>query len=283
MQFSAAVGRVIPMEMDKDYKIVKLKLDVIFKRVFGDENDTDIIAAFVSALLDIPQESIKNIYIRNTELTPEYFKLKFGRLDLKLEVDGKIVNIEMQVNAEPDFKDRTLFYWSKMFSGGLKDGDMYDSLKKTICINIINFNLFKDRKDYHSCYVPMEVKHHDILSDKAAIHFFELRKVNKARQHKPVEDWLDLINAETVGDLMAIQEETKIPEVKKTIVKLITLSGDEKVREEAYYREKQLHDEASALGYARSEGRAEERAYLVERMRKVGISEEQVRRVLGES
>ena len=275
------------MEMDKDYKIVKLKLDVIFKRVFGDENDTDIIAAFVSALLDIPQESIKNIYIRNTELTPEYFKLKFGRLDLKLEVDGKIVNIEMQVNAEPDFKDRTLFYWSKMFSGGLKDGDMYDSLKKTICINIINFNLFKDRKDYHSCYVPMEVKHHDILSDKAAIHFFELRKVNKARQHKPVEDWLDLINAETVGDLMAIQEETKIPEVKKTIVKLITLSGDEKVREEAYYREKQLHDEASALGQARregrAEGRAEERAYLIERMRKSGISEDQVKRVLGES
>ena len=83
VRFSAAVGRVIPMEMDKDYKIVKLKLDVIFKRVFGDENDTDIIAAFVSALLDIPQESIKNIYIRNTELTPEYFKLKFGRLDLK--------------------------------------------------------------------------------------------------------------------------------------------------------------------------------------------------------
>ncbi len=273
--------------MNNEDKIVKLKLDVIFKRVFGDENDTDIIAAFVSALLEIPQESIRNIFIRNTELTPDYFKLKFGRLDLKLEVDGKIVNIEMQVNAEPDFKDRTLFYWSKMFSGGLKDGDMYDSLKKTICINIINFNLFKDRKDYHSCYVPMEVKHHDILSDKAAIHFFELRKVNKARQHKPVEDWLDLINAETVGDLMAIQEETKIPEVKKTIVKLITLSGDEKVREEAYYREKQLHDEASALGQARregrAEGRAEERAYLIERMRKSGISEDQVKRVLGES
>ena len=86
---------------------------------------------------------------------------------------------------------------------------------------------------------------------------------------------------------MAIQEETKIPEVKKTIVKLITLSGDEKVREEAYYREKQLHDEASALGQARregrAEGRAEERAYLIERMRKSGISEDQVKRVLGES
>ena len=62
--------------MNNEDKIVKLKLDVIFKRVFGDENDTDIIAAFVSALLEIPQESIRNIFIRNTELTPDYFKLK---------------------------------------------------------------------------------------------------------------------------------------------------------------------------------------------------------------
>ena len=59
--------------MNNEDKIVKLKLDVIFKRVFGDENDTDIIAAFVSALLEIPQESIRNIFIRNTELTPDYF------------------------------------------------------------------------------------------------------------------------------------------------------------------------------------------------------------------
>ena len=266
--------------MNNEDKIVKLKLDVIFKRVFGDENNTDIIAAFVAALLDIPQESIKNIYIKNSELSPDYFELKFGRFDLKLDVDGRTVNIEMQVNFEPDFKDRTLFYWAKMFGGELKSGDMYNNLKKTICINIINFNLFNDREDYHSCYVPMEVKYHDVLSDKAEIHFFELRKVDKARKHEPVEDWLDLINAETVGDLMAIQEETKIPEVKKTIVKLITLSGDEKVREEAYYREKQLHDEASALGAAEARGEArgeaKKLAEIISIMRENGFTEEQI-------
>ena len=35
------------------------------------------------------------------------------------------------------------------------------------------------------------------------------------------------------------------------------LSADEKVRQEAYYREKRLHDEANALGGARKEGIAE--------------------------
>ena len=126
--------------MNYEDKIVKLKLDVIFKRVFGDENETDIIAAFISALLDIPRESIRQINIRNTELNPEYFNQKFGRLDLRLDIDGKIVNIEMQVNFEPDFKDRTLFYWAKMFSSELKSGDMYENLRKTICINIISLN-----------------------------------------------------------------------------------------------------------------------------------------------
>ena len=96
--------------MDKDTKIVKLKLDIIFKRVFGNEKNKDIIAAFLSDLLEIPRESIKAIYFSNVELAPEYIDQKFSRLDLKLDVDGRIINIEMQVNSEPFFKERTLFY-----------------------------------------------------------------------------------------------------------------------------------------------------------------------------
>ena len=56
---------------------------------------------------------------------------------------------------------------------------------------------------------------------------------------------------------MEIQNTTAIPEIKKTIVIVRHLSGDEKVRQEAYYREKRLHDEATALGHARREGLAE--------------------------
>lgn len=56
--------------MSRDNMIVKLKLDVVFKRMFGDENNKDIIAAFVAALLEIPQESIREIYINNVEMGP---------------------------------------------------------------------------------------------------------------------------------------------------------------------------------------------------------------------
>ena len=43
--------------MNRETKIVKLKLDIIFKRIFGNEKNEDIIAAFVSDLLEIPRSS----------------------------------------------------------------------------------------------------------------------------------------------------------------------------------------------------------------------------------
>ena len=93
---------------------------------------------------------------------------------------------------------------------------------------------------------------------------------------------------------MAIQQSTTIPEVKDTIVMLRQLNADDKVREEAYYREKQLHDEASALGGAKREGFAEgkavgceegrekERRAIIERLRKKGFSDEEIMDMIGE-
>ena len=273
--------------IDRSAKIVKLKLDIIFKKVFGDEKNEDIIASFISSLLEIPRESIKKIYIENVELPPEQLDQKFSRLDLRLDIDGRLVNIEMQVNRETDFNERTLFYWSKLYSEELKESEPYGTLKQTICINIINFNQFSCL-DYHSHFKVLETERHEVLSDKFSIHFFELKKIKSAAKNKPMEDWLNLINAETEGDLMDIQKSTEIPEVQKTIVMLRTLSADEKTRQEVYYREKRLHDEANALYSARAEGLAEGRAEgrtdrdneLIEKWRKKGFTEEQIKELL---
>ena len=291
--------------MSEGKPIVKLKLDVIFKRIFGDEKNSDIIAAMLSALLEIPRDSIKSIEIANVEIPPEYYDQKFSRLDLRLNVDDRIVNVEMQVNYEFDFRERTLFYWSKIYSGGLKTGEEYAELKPTYCVNIINFNLF-DCDDYHSHFKVMEETRHEVLSEKFAIHFFELKKINNMQKNKEMEDWLHLINAETEDDLMAIQQTTAIPEVRNTIVKLRQLSADEQIRMEAYYREKRLHDEVSALGSARREGMAEGipkgmaegisigekkgraegakslRESLVRKWRQSGMTEEQIKALLEE-
>ena len=102
-------------------------------------------------------------------------------------------------------------------------------------------------------------------------------------------------------------------EIGDTIVMLRELSADDKIRQEAYYREKRLHDEATALGHARREGeaigmakgeqigmakgeqigmakgeqigmakgRAAEKIALAEMMRQKGYTEAQIRELLG--
>ncbi|MGN0630887.1 MAG: hypothetical protein ACI4JN_06125 [Ruminococcus sp.] len=64
------------------------------------------------------------------------------------------------------------------------------------------------------------------------------------------------------------------------------MSASEKIRQEAEYREKMLHDEASALSGARMEGRAEgkaeERQAIAFKMRNQGFTEEQIKAILGE-
>ncbi len=271
--------------MNKEEKIVKLKIDIIFKRVFGNKNNADIIAAFLSDILDIPRNRITNVEIRNVELAPEEIDQKFSRLDLNLTVDGRKINIEMQVNKDAAYKERTLYYWSKLYSDDLKSGEDYSVLSQTICVNIINFNLF-DCDNYHSHFIIREKERDEMLTDKFAIHFFELKKVGKYKKNNRMEDWLTLIDAETEGDLMALQQSTSIPEIKQTIVILREMSADEQIREEARRRERRLHDEATALNHAKNEGRAEGKAErdaeLVEMWRKKGYTEEQIKDLLSE-
>ena len=84
---------------------------------------------------------------------------------------------------------------------------------------------------------------------------------------------------------MALELSTKIPEVKDVIEQIRELSADEKLRREAFYREKRLHDEANAINGSRREGirigRAEERNKMIEVMRLKGYSEEQIDDILG--
>ena len=75
------------------------------------------------------------------------------------------------------------------------------------------------------------------------------------------------------------------------------LSADEKLRREAFYREKRLHDEANAINgsrregirigraegekIGRAEGRAEKEKEFVKAMRLKGYSEEQINDIFG--
>lgn len=245
--------------MGREKHFVKLKLDIIFKKVFGDKDNKEALASLLSALLEIPMEEIGEITLDNVEMPPEMYETKFSRLDLKLTLDGRVIDIEIQITNQEDFKERSLFYWAKMFSKNLKAGDEYKKLPQTICINIINFNMF-DCEDYLSTFEIFEKSRHERLTDRLSINFFELKKVGKYPKNKPMDEWLTLINAESEEDLMSIEKSTTNEAIKNVVVKLREYNADERVQLQAEIREEALHEEASRIASAMNEGKAEGRA-----------------------
>ena len=237
--------------------VVSAKLDVIFKKIFTENRD--MLHDFISAILDIPSEKITEITITNPELPPESALGKFSRLDLSLKVDDKLVNVEIQVKEHADYRDRTLFYWAKLYTSELKSGEDYGDLKQTIAINIINFNMFSG-ENYHNEVVTTIKDTGEIFSDKFSIHFFELKKISRKPNPKNRKElWLQYINADKEEELAMI-ENTNVPIMQKAVRVIYDMSEDTRVREIARMREKALHDEATYLKEAREEGFAKEYA-----------------------
>ncbi len=122
-------------------KIAKPKLDLVFKKIFGNVNNIDLLTDFLASVLDVPTDSIQKVEIIDNEIIPDTIEKKFSRLDLLILVNNEYVNIEIQVNNYND-KERTLFYWAKVYTNQLGKGEDYISLQDTIAINIVDFKLF---------------------------------------------------------------------------------------------------------------------------------------------
>lgn len=274
--------------------VIKAKLDIVFKKLFT--SDDDILRAFVGDMLDIPRGIIKQIKVENPNIMPYLIDGKQSQLDLKMSVDDNIVNVEVQICNKGDFKERALYYWSKIYTNELKKGEDYSELKKTISINILNFKLF-DCKEVGSRFSLLEETRHEQLTDKCSILFFELTKINnKVDKDDRKKLWLQLINAETEEELDML-ENTGVPEIQKAVVILHEMSADEQMREMARLREKAILDERSAMNFARKEGRQEglqegmqkgetkgrqkRDAELLAKMRQMGYTEEQIHNLLG--
>ncbi|MCM1315230.1 MAG: Rpn family recombination-promoting nuclease/putative transposase [Alistipes senegalensis] len=257
--------------------VISAKLDIIFKKLFS-ENE-DLLHDFLASILEIPNDSIKKIKIINPELSLEAVENKFSRLDLNMMIDDKLVNVEIQIYNDPDYRDRALFYWAKLYTSELKSGDSYSMLKQAITVNIINFNMFEST-DYHTEVAAMIKGTGEVYSDKFKMHFFELKKVDKRlNKDNRRELWLQFINADSEEEFDMLSQ-TNVPVIQKAVQVIYDMSEDAKIRENARIREKALHDEASLMQGAERKGRTEERAEIIESLKAYGMTDEQIKEAL---
>ena len=256
---------------------VKPKIDLAFKKIFS-ENE-QILKALIAVILNIPIESIKNMQLGNTEILPQNLDSNFCRLDLKVTMDNRIIDIEIQLSNQGNFQNRALYYWSKLFSGSLDKGSRFRELPEAIVISFIDFDLFSC-SSYHSHFVLKEVTRNELLTDKLSIHFFELNKLpREVDKNNQLESWLKLIGAETYEELLDL-EGSEFSEFKEALTYVKNLNSDDKFKARLDMYEDALLNERSALSYAEDKGMEIERDRMINSMKKSGLDEATIRKVL---
>lgn len=229
------------------------------------KKNKDLLIAFLSAVLGVPKEEFEGIEIINSELLREFAEDKKGILDVRVKTSqGKQIDIEIQILPTEFMPERTLFYWSKMYTSQVKPGDTYDLLQKCITINIVDFKCTPLSKLY-SRYHLTEDETGYRLTDILEVHFLEIPKLIDSEiprdESDPIVEWMEFLDAKSQGVIEMLAEKNK--DIKKAYDILQIISKDEKARMRYEAREAELRDQLTRIKTAKREGRAEGKAETI--------------------
>ena len=263
------------------------KMDFVFKNIFGSEKHPNILISFLNATLK-PKDLITEVEIKNTDLNKGYIEDKFSRLDVKATTNNnEIINIEIQLKNEYNMIKRSLYYWSKLYSEQLNEGEDYSLLKRTICINILNFKYLKTRM-FHSVYRMKEIHTNEELSDIQEIHFIEIPKLEDGSDEKDMlVAWIEFLKNPESEKVRSL--EMSVDEIREAKDELIKMSNDDTQRELYEMRAKTLRDKISALNEAerkgikkgREEGEKNKAIEIAKSLIKLGLDKEAIAKSTG--
>jgi predicted transposase/invertase (TIGR01784 family) len=164
--------------------IINPRVDFAFKKLFGSEENKDLLMSLINAIVS-EEEQVVEVELKNPYNLADYQAGKMSILDIKAKSEkGRWYNVEMQISEDYNFDKRAIYYWAKLVTEQLSEGMMFKELKKTISINILDFNFIPDTTEFHTIYkiINTATGKDDKLHDIFELHYIELRKFNKTNE-----------------------------------------------------------------------------------------------------
>ena len=143
-------------------KFLNPKNDIAFHRIFGTEQNKDILIHFINDVLELKGgDSIKEVTFLPTIQTPEIAAKKQSIVDvLCKDENGVQLIIEMQVSPQEGFEKRAQYYAAKAYSQQLnkvkEEGARYIDLKAVVFIAICDHIIFTDKIFYKSDHIILD-------------------------------------------------------------------------------------------------------------------------------
>jgi predicted transposase/invertase (TIGR01784 family) len=158
--------------------ILPPKSNTVFQLLFGDPRNIDLLADFLKAVLDVPDDEYRNITIVNPVLLPEYPDKKLSIVDLRVKTrSGQTIHVEIQCDPVPAMRSRLVFYDSGMITGQIDVGDKYQFLKRVISILITDYPLIPESPCYHHRFTLYDHRGAGEFTDLIEIRTLELTKI----------------------------------------------------------------------------------------------------------
>ena len=229
--------------------------DYLFKFVFGRAERKRITLSFLNAILDLDGAAeLTDITFIDREIEPQFEEDKLSRLDIYgILSDGSQINIEVQLINRYNMEKRTLYYWAKMYQT-IRKGEEYQALRRSITINLLNFNLLP-QENPHNMYGLYDISSGHRLTEDIEIHFLEMPKFKckSIQEMMRLEKWLAYFSNklnERETEELAMSETA----IKEALHAEHIFMQDEVERRQYEQREKALRDYISDMRGSHAEG-----------------------------
>lgn len=216
----------IPHNMTNDY---------MFRYIL--QKNEKVLKGLISSLLNLEPAQIQKIIIQNPINLSEDISAKDFIMDIKVLLNDKsLINLEMQVNNEHNWAERSLSYLCRTFDH-LYRGQDYEEALPVHHIGFLDFTLFPDYPEFYATYQLLNIKTHYLYSSKFSLSVIDLNQIDLATVEDKlygIDHWARLFKSRTWEELKMLVKDNEYLDAAAT--SLYEANADWMVRERCIAR-----------------------------------------------
>ncbi len=214
--------------------------DYMFRSVL--QRNTTVLKGLICSMLHLSPDDVSSVVITNPIEPGEDIDAKEFILDINVLMnDNTAINLEMQMENQLNWQDRSLSYLCRSFDQ-LYRGQDYTETKPAIHIGFLNFSPFEDSPEFYATYKLLNVKNHMLYSDKFILSVVDLTHIELATDEdkaNQIDYWARLFKASSWEEVRMISKNNNY--LSEASQALYELNADEITRQkcrarEEYYR-----------------------------------------------
>ena len=226
----------------------------MFRGIFGQVGSEEILADLINAVLrNAGETQIESLTIQNPFQPQELISQKETILDIKaIDCLNQGIDVEVQIAQHKNFRERILYYWSRMYGQKLAKGDDYTELRPVISVIFTKFSIYEKNRDilYDTFHLCSKYDLSRIYSDHLKIHFITVPDdVNASAvifSDGPLKQWLKTLNYPNKTKEAEMEDiATDNPVIKTAFERAKEFIADPMVQEYIEGREKYEREQAT--------------------------------------